>query len=77
MCDCDTCQYARKVKAWVETLPEGQRDMAEELYEQMCGAQSEAEYYKAIVDGVWPSSVAILRRSLLKAKAVEADRAAQ
>lgn len=68
-CNCRLCQRSRKLREII-----AHRDVDELIStlnafaDDLVGAEEDASYYRGIVDGTWPNAVAILERSLEKAK---------
>jgi len=69
-CDCSACKRGRRA---ARILARGKvrelRALATELLNALTYVEDDAGYYRAIVDGSWPSSIAILRSALRKAMA--------
>ena len=67
-CDCPICTRIYKAKdiarrGDVEEL----RTLVDDLLYRLINAETDAEYYRSILDGTWPRSIEVLRNSLEKA----------
>lgn len=67
------CSVHRTIRAWQKAInpqtPEAE-DAFYEMLEAWEDAETDASYYRAILDGSWPSAVEQLTEALEKAKAL-------
>lgn len=73
-CNCDVCNNNRSHDAHIQMIPESERQFFEMIYDQLLNTQFDNEYYKAIMEGSWPSAVPILERALANAKQMQLER---
>jgi hypothetical protein len=66
MCDYEICRYGGEVAKNLDALNPVQKAFFTDLYERMCSAGADPNYYRAILDGSWPSARKILHNSLDK-----------
>jgi hypothetical protein len=66
MCECEVCKYGRLVEENLEGLPSHQKEFFADMYERLCSAEFDTSYYRAILDGSWPSAKSILANALTK-----------
>ena len=62
-CNCEVCQYSRKVQENLEGLPEDKRKFFEDMYEILVHVEMDRDWYKCIIEGVWPNADDIIQRS--------------
>lgn len=59
-CECKSCKMSAAYEVALEHVPEEHKAVFVELYEECVHAQTDAAYYRSIVEGVWPNSEEIL-----------------
>lgn len=70
-CNCHICTYGRKVDGIIEARDTDKLiELVRELMNGAVDIEEDLAYRKAILDGSWPQSVAILERSLAHAKSM-------
>lgn len=57
MCDCDVCDRHKDLRS---------REVPEDVIDALFDAEFDVSYYKAILDGSWPTARAILEAALRK-----------
>ena len=67
-CNCDVCQRNKTFCARLAWLPEPQRAYWDSLGEDLLHLQMDVDYYKAIMNGQWPSGKEVLLQALEKYK---------
>ena len=69
-CNCQVCQDLRR---WRSKIHSDVREDREEVFQEMFGrikdAETDLSYYKAILNGEWPSAETILEHALTKIRA--------
>jgi hypothetical protein len=67
-CNCLICmRHAAFVRALSE-IPEDGRRFWEHIYDQLNGAEFDADYYRAIVEGTWPDADKVIHQSRISAR---------
>lgn len=73
-CECAVCQNNRAHAKHLLNIPESERPFFENVYDDLLNTKFDLDYYKAIMDGSWPSSVSILEEAIKRAKAKQQER---
>ena len=62
-CECEVCYFSRLVNEQIQKLedPEAQNFFLN-LYDMVVHAEMDRDYYKAIVEGVWPNADEIIAK---------------
>lgn len=72
-CPCELCTQHRLVQAIkMNGSPEELRALIDELEEHLLYADADNEYYRAIMDGSWPSARKIAQRIIERCDRAEA-----
>lgn len=69
-CQCQVCLSIRSWKARLGVSTPEQREAFNEMLDAWETADTDATYYRCILNGTWPNSVAILEKALEKARAL-------
>ena len=56
----ELCTRSIQVRAALDKIPESERAFWTDIYNHLCNVECDRDYYKAIVDGSWPSADEIL-----------------
>ena len=62
VCDCNLCQRTRKFRETLDRVPEADKKFWNDIYDTLFHAEFDLNYYRAIVEGSWPSADEILAR---------------
>lgn len=65
-CTCQTCATMQSHKEHIAALPEQHQAYFYELVEHLYNVQADLDWYKAVLNGSWPSSKEILTAALQK-----------
>lgn len=68
MCNCGLCISNREIMARINGMTPEYRAFTEGLLERALHVEFDRDYYQAILQGDWPSSVEILEEALKRAK---------
>ena len=67
MCNCQTCKDLRRWKSVIIQGSESERlEVYDEMFERIELAETDLSYFKAIMDGTWPSGKQLLELALEK-----------
>jgi hypothetical protein len=74
-CDCKICKRGREFYRIVKALKKYPLivEYLKTMYDYLLNIEEDMDYYRAILDGSWPTSVGILQTALKKAKGVKND----
>ena len=56
MCNCNLCIRTRQFRETLEKIPEQDREFWSKMYDYLCEVEDDRDYYKAVVDGSWPTA---------------------
>jgi hypothetical protein len=65
-CKCEFCKESKMMSTIIAQLPKKEAEWLIAFYNGHLNVAMDAEYYKAIIDGNWPSAERILMSSLNK-----------
>jgi hypothetical protein len=66
MCTCELCIRLKSIREHIEALPEEHREYWDNMVEGMLHVEFDNDYYKAIMEGGWPSGREVLESALAK-----------
>ena len=73
-CQCETCVMARRYEAAIEAKDfDAMSQLAKDAMNALCMVGEDACYYKAILEGYWPSSERQLTEALAKARSMKLE----
>ena len=56
VCECELCIRTKKFIAALEKIPESERAFWTDIFDLLGNVECDRDYYKAIVEGSWPSA---------------------
>jgi hypothetical protein len=62
MCNCPVCKDTARFQSELIKLPLESRDAFRDLYDNLLGQEMDVEYYRAVLDGSWPSADSIIAK---------------
>lgn len=67
-CECNVCQTLRRWRTVLQIDTPEKEAVFNEIVETWENESMDADYYRAIMDGSWPSAVELLENALDKAR---------
>ena len=64
--DCPVCQRTRKFREALERVPEKDKEFWSDIFSTLFHAESDRDYYHAIVEGSWPNADEVIARHRAK-----------
>jgi hypothetical protein len=65
-CDCSMCQRTLHFRAALDSVPEKDAQFWSDIFSALLNAESDRDYYCAIVDGSWPNADELIAKNRLK-----------
>lgn len=60
-CQCKLCSRTREFRTKLEAVPEQEREFWSNMYEYLCETEADRDYYKAVVEGTWPTADEVIK----------------
>lgn len=67
-CECELCTKGRRLRQIASGLSDADSQWLRDFGIEFLHVSTDEQYYRNIVEGSWPDSVAILERALARAK---------